>query len=330
LTATQRATLQGTALQQVRARARSFVGYHTAGGVLLVVNDSDITIGYIADPSQPPSQSGGTWLAGPTDPFPNSVQVIVRRDSTVSTGPLGLFFGRMIGSPNSARLASATATLRGPNVTGFAGTGSRMLPIAMSLDTFNALTGASATPPTGVQLQDSFTVALPTAGGPTPPANVTTGADGIMEASVFPNGTTPGNFGLLSLHAGPESAASTYDQWITNGPTAAELATFGPSGLQAGMTLSGGGGLKASDESALLSTIGEPHVMPVFDTFAGSGSNTTYHIVGFVGATIVAADLHSGTKYVKVQLTPVVDPTATVGSVPGSTVLVYRGVSLTR
>ncbi len=328
LSATQRGLLQSAAIQQVRTRARTFVGYHTAGGVPLVVNDSDITIGYIADPTVPPSQSGGTWLAGATDPFPNSVQVVVRRDQSVSTGPLGLFFGRTIGTPTSERSAASVASLRGTNVTGFVGTGSRMLPIAMSIGTLNALLG-SASPPAGVVLQDNYTVTLPAAGGAVPPSNVTAGGDGVSEASIFPATTTPGNFGMLSLHSGKESSASVYDQWITSGPTAADLATFGPSGLQAGMTLSGGPGLKASEDSPLKSIIGVPHVMPVYDTYAGSGANTTYHIVSFVGATVVAVDLKGGSKYVQIQLTPVTDPTATLGS-GGNAVLVYRGVSLTR
>jgi Flp pilus assembly protein TadG len=329
LTASQQLALQAAALAAVRARARTFVGYHTAGDVSLVVNDGDITIGYIADPAQPPSTSAGAWVTGPSAPFPNSVQVIVRRDSTVTTGPLGLFFGRVIGTASSERRASATATLRGQNITGFAGTGGRMLPIGMSQATFQYLQGSNPTPPPGVTLQDNYRVTLPVS-GVSPPLNVTPGADGISEVSVYPGTTTPGNFGLLSLTNSNISSATTYANWITAGPSATDLATFGANGIQAPLTMYAGPGLKATEQGPLSSIIGRPSVMPVYDTYTSSGANTMYHIIGFVGATVVAVDLAGANKNVTIQLTPVVDPTATVGSSSGSGIFVYKGISLTR
>jgi Flp pilus assembly protein TadG len=329
LSASQQLALQVAALSAVRARARTFVGYHTAGDVSLVVNDADITIGYIADPVQPPSSSAGAWVTGPTAPFPNSVQVIVRRDSTVTTGSLGLFFGRLIGTATSDRRASATATLRGQNITGFAGTGGRMLPIGMSQATFQYLAGTNPTPPPGVTLQDNYTVTLPVS-GVSPPANVTSKPDGTSEATVYPGSSTAGNFGLLSLTNSNVSSAPTYANWITAGPSAADLATFGANGIQAPLTMYGGPGLKATEQGPLSSIIGRPSVMPIYDTYTSSGANTTYHVIGFVGATVVAVDLTGGNKNVTIQLTPVVDPTAAVGGSTATAPFVYRGVSLTR
>src|SRR5262249_755831 len=123
---------------------------------------------------------------------------------------------------------------------------------------------------------------------------------------------------------------TTYATWITNGPSATDLATFGANGIQAPLTMYGGPGLKATEQAPLSSIIGRPSVMPVYDTYTSSGANTTYHVVGFVGPSGVAVDLKGANKNVTIQLTPVVDPTATVGSGSGSGLFVYRGISLTR
>src|SRR5205814_4072428 len=113
---------------------------------------------------------------GATAPVPNSVQVTVRRDANVTPGPVRLIFGSFFGVPTSSRQATATGTLRS-NVTGFKGSGSKLLPLAMSLDTFNTLKGVT-TLPLGVVSQDSYTVKLPLDTGATPPANVVHGGDG--------------------------------------------------------------------------------------------------------------------------------------------------------
>jgi hypothetical protein len=329
ISASQQQALQAAALAAVRARARTFAGYHTAGDIPLVVNDADITLGYIADPAQPPTSPAGSWGTNPSGPFPNSVRVIVRRDRTVTTGPLGLFFGRVMGTASSERQASATASLRGQNITGFAGSGGRMLPLGMSQATLQYLQGTNPTPPAGVTLQDNYTVTLP-ASGVSPPSNVTPKPDGISEVSVYPGSTTPGNFGLLSLTNSNVSSATTYATWFTAGPSATDLATFGANGIQAPLTMYAGPGLKATEQGPLSSIIGRPNVMPVYDTYTSSGANTMYHIIGFAGATVVAVDLTGANKNVTIQLTPVIDPTATIGGPPGTAPFVYRGISLTR
>jgi hypothetical protein len=330
LSSSERATLEAGALAAARARARTFAGYHTAGDVPLVLDDADVTLGYIADPAQPPTSTAGAWVTDPAGPFPNSVRVMVRRDKTVSTGPLALFFGRVIGTASSERRASATATLRGQNISAFAGRGSHMLPLAMSQASLQYLQGSSATPPTGVTTGDNYTATLPVGGGAAPPGNVTSGPDGILEATIYPDRTTPGNFGLLSLTNSKTASATAYDSWITNGPNATDLATFGASGLQAPQTMYGGPGLKATEDKPLNSIIGRPSVMPIYDSYSSSGGNTTYHIVGFVGAMVVAVDLNAKDKYVTIQLMPVVDPTATAGGTTSGTQFIYRGISLTR
>jgi Flp pilus assembly protein TadG len=326
--------LTATARGNVVATARAFVQMHQAGGVSLVVNDSDIELGYVADPSAPSSSPQGQFQTG-LSLFPNAVRVTVRRDASVSTGPLPLFFGGLFGVPTSSRQASAVASLRSQGITGFNGSGSRLLPLAIDLNTYNALRGVGAPPP-GVTLQDQYTVRSPLESGLTPPANVQWGADGSPEAKVYPLMTTPGNFGLVSLSNGKTTTETTFDNWIVNGPSGADLASLGSLGLQATAlsprTLSGGPGLKASLDAAFQSIIGQPRVVMIYSSFSGTGSNAQCQVVGFAGVTVVASDLSNPTNpSVTVQLSAVIDATATAtAGTTGSGRLVYRGVALSQ
>ncbi|MBL8794593.1 MAG: hypothetical protein JNM56_11860 [Planctomycetia bacterium] len=323
------AQLRSLAERDARAVAVAYGQQHRVANTGLAVNADDVGVGYITDPAAASSTTTGSWQTGPTAPFPNSIRVTVRRDGQVGPGPLSLYFGGLLGAPQAARQASATATLRGQNISGFRGAGGRLLPLAMSLATFNRLTGASATTPIGVTPQDLWTL-RPVATGGSPPTNVTAGADGTEEAKIFPDKTTAGNFGLLSLRNSKATSAGTYDNWIRNGPSDADLASFGASGLQAPLDLHGGPGLKASEEDAFRSIIGQPRTLVVYDNYSGSGSNTTYHVVHFLGAAVVAVDLNGKDKYVTIQLTPTLDPTAVRTGNPAATTLIYSGVSLTR
>ncbi len=186
--------LEQLAEQDAVSAAKARAATETAAGSAVVLNDADVQVGYIEDPSAAPGTPAGAFQAPSSGCFPNSVQVTVHRDATVPAGPLQLCFGPLLGKSSSARQVQATASLRGQNVTGFKGSGSRMLPIAMSLDARNALLGKPTdpsgnlglglgallsllnllnllyflfppVPPPGVQLQDAFTVTLPIAGG---------------------------------------------------------------------------------------------------------------------------------------------------------------------
>lgn len=321
--------LRSLAERDARAVAATYGQHHQVANTGLVVNADDVIVGFIADPAAAPGTGAGNWQTGPAAPFPNSVRVTVRRDGQVASGPLPLFFGSLLGMPQTARQATGTATLRSQNISGFHGAGGRLLPLAMSLDTFNRLTGVSATTPIGVTVQDQWTVRPPSTGG-TPPGNVTAGADGMEEASIFPDKTAAGNFGLLSLRNSKATSAGTFDDWIRNGPSDADLASFGANGLQVPLDLHGGPGLKATEEDAFRSIIGQPRTLVVYDSYSASGSNTTYHVVHFVGATVVAVDLKGKDKYVTIQLTPTIDPAAVRTGNPAATTLIYSGVSLTR
>jgi Flp pilus assembly protein TadG len=332
LTAAARAALVQQTQTAAAAVAVTFAQMHRAGDKTLVVPASDVEVGYVGDPTT----TGSSFQTGAGAPFPNSVRVKVRRDSTVSTGPLQLFFAPALGVMSSDRSAVATATLRGQGITGFKGSGCRLLPLAIDKDTYDVLTGAK-TATQGVVPQDNFTVKLPNLTNLVPPNNVLPGADGALEASIYPDTTAPGNFGLISLRSGSNATNTDYINWFTNGPTAADLATFGPNGLQATpsspATLSGSAGTKATLQTALAGCIGQPRTLIVYgNCVSGKGSNVTYEVVGFVGATIVSANLTGNPSAVMVQLTSVVDPSVTLGPTAGtgSTTFVYKGISLSR
>src|SRR5262249_4102142 len=156
-----------------------------------------------------------------------------------------------------------------------------MLPLGISQATLQYLQGNNPTPPAGVTLQDNYTVTLPL-GGVSPPLNVTPRADGVSETTVYPDRSTPGNFGLLSLTNASVASATAYATWISDGPSAADLASFSSAGIRPPLTVYAGPGLKASEQGPLSAIIGRPSVMPVYDNYTGSGVNSTYHVVGFV------------------------------------------------
>jgi uncharacterized membrane protein len=147
LTETGRLSLRVSATQEVRARAIAFGQMHKVADADLVVNDADVEIGYIADPAAPPDSPTGQFLTGVAALlFPNSVRVTVRRDATVPQGPLPLFFGPITGMPTVSRTATAVATLRGQNLVGFQGDGSKLLPVGLSLTSYLLLIGNSVAP----------------------------------------------------------------------------------------------------------------------------------------------------------------------------------------
>jgi hypothetical protein len=168
-------------------------------------------------------------------------------------------------------------------------------------------------------VHDDFTVRVPT-GTLKPPANVTEGWDNIPEISdVYPNKTSPGNFGLVNLrYTNPVNNTPTFESWIRNGPTVADMQTFGADGFQATpgapVQIKGGPGMKSSLQSALESIIGQPRAVPLFSAYTGNGSNTDYTIVGFAGVTVVKASGRGSNMEIVFQPSILIDATATTGS----------------
>ncbi len=314
----------------VKQRAVEYGQMHRAGDTALVVNPDDVELGFIADPTAGPDTPAGRFLTGLSAPFPNSVRVTVRRDNSVSTGPVNLFFGPVLGTPSSSRLARATATLRGQNVIGFSGSPSRLLPLAVSLQYFLYLT-AGQVAPLGLLL-DNFTVQLPIAGAALPPGNVCGGKDGVPEVTLTPAGA-PLNWGLVSLRNAPVMDLPSYSTWVRSGPSAADLASFGPGGLRATplspTLMYVGPAIQPALVDDFAAVIGQPRVVVIVGPPVLLGG-LRYPALGFTGATVVAADRSANT--ITIQLCPVIDTTAVLGGGPsvGYTQFVYRGISLSR
>ena len=354
--------LETAAAQDAVRAAKARAASETAAGSSVILNDDDVEVGYIRDPSASPNTTAGAFQPYPSDNFPNSVRVTVHLDNTVPAGPLQLCFGPLLGKPSVTRLAKATASLRGQNVTGFSGQNCRLLPIAMGMDVHNVLEGKPTDPsgnigfglgallsnllqlilnllfppppPPGVSFQDAYTVTLPIAGGAQPPGNVTAGSDGIIEANVTTTKTSPGNFYLVSLRDAAVTDDPTYVNWILHGPSAADLATFGPNGLKASAgapaTMYGGPNLDSNMDAALKSVVGQTRLVPVYSSY--QSSTGTYKVIGFTAVVVVAVNLSGTNPYIIVQPTATVDPSAVLGggAAVGDAAFVYKTISLSR
>lgn len=258
------------------------------------------------------------------NPLPNSVQVLMRRD-TAANAPIALFFARVLGINSCNAAAQATVSfLQSQTVTGFNGPHALLLPIAVDVTYWNNFL-ASGTSPDGTK-SDGFKVVPPSSTSPAP-GIVTAAGDGTPEFNnLYPDKTSPGNFGLVSIGP-PATDSPTYSSWITNGPSQSDLTYFGPNGLQATAsaptTISGGTGLKSTLVSDLAAIIGQPRIVPLFSSYSNVGSNTQYTISGFAGVTIVSAINRGSNITIVVQPTVVVDPTGTNGN-GGSANFVYQ------
>ena len=303
-------TILNTAEAGARASAKQFAGLNAAGGVSsLTLMDGDIQFGF--------TDAGGNytaWSAGA--PYPNTVKVTVRRDSSANT-PLGLFFGPVLGMSTVNLNATAAATIYAANIDSFANTSSiavGMLPVTYDVNAWNNFLAT----------------------GQDPDGNTTLDANGNPEISVYPSVKDTGNFGLLGLddaHAG----ASTVSSWITSGLTQSSvqnLLSNGasdetpliplsqhnqnilPSASTDGMgswNWVGDTGMKTSVLHTLSGYVGDTYLLPLFKPLnptpgsaytagSGNGSHYYYNIVQFVSVKITYVDNKS----------LVVQPSATV------------------
>jgi hypothetical protein len=313
-------------VNKATAQAQRFAGYHRAGGVTLTLPAEDVVVGSFAAGSA----AVAPWAAG--DPLPGSVQVTTRR-SSAANGPVPLFFGQALGAKSWSGSATATATCNAgaSTVTGFTASASGplppLLPLAIDATFWNTLVTTGKSPDGTVH--DAFTATAPTSDVPAP-SNVSAGADGIPEfTDTFPNSTSPGNFGLISLRNSKATDTPTYSNWILHGPSATDIQSFGASGVQATpaapLTVDGGPGVHSALVSDFASIVGQARVVPLFSSYGGNGSNTQYTVVGFAGVAVVSATGRGSNIDIVLQPMIVISASATVspGATTGST-FVYR------
>jgi hypothetical protein len=176
--------------------------------------------------------------------------------------------------------------------------------------------------------------------GQSPDGVVHLGSNGKPQLQVYPSpGNAPGNFGLLSVGA-PSTDTPTFSSWIDSGPSSTDLSYLNsnnlvPASTSSPKTWAGGPGLKSTEQSDFASVMGQSRLVPVFQAVSqspyqaagGSGGNTTYNIVGFVGVTVSQADASGSNMTISIQPAATIDPTANYTS--GSTVPAGEGSTST-
>jgi len=313
--------LRADAEQQSRTlaanEAAAFSLVNAVGGVAPQLNDADTLVGRIDNPGDPCSAistaPGQTW---------NAVRVVVRRSDDLN-GEIPLFFARVLGLGSLPESLEATAAFW-PGVRGFTtptnGGTLGILPFALDRTTWNGLlagTGAddwSYDPDTG---------------------NVTSGHDGKLEVNLFPQGTgSPGNRVTVDIGS-PGNSTADIKRQILDGISASDLAyhggrlEFSENGT---LILNGDTGISAAVKDQLSQIIGEPRVVPIFQSVAGNGNNAMYTIVEFVGVRIVEVELTGKmtSKRVMIQPASVALPGAISSTDMSTSTYVYTPVSLIR
>jgi hypothetical protein len=277
------------ATENARDAAEQYAAYNQVLGDEPALSESDVQIGYLADPTDPDEQLD-TSGANP----PNAVRVLVRRTAE-QNGEIPLLFAQMLGTDSARRNAHATAAFVS-NFVGFRaptdGSNLGMLPFTLDIDTWNDMLDGNAS--------DNWTWNAET-------GEIESGADGILEVNLFPQSTgSPGNRGTIDIGSNNNSTADIARQ-ITDGVSPADLAYHdGKLELNdAGeLFLNGDTGISAGVKDELVSIKGEPKVIPIFTQVNGPGNNATYTIVKFVGIRIMDVKLTGNMNGKRVIIQP--------------------------
>jgi hypothetical protein len=310
-TATNKATLLAAAQTSASTYAKKIASANGAGDVKsLTLLDADIQFGTTD------SSGNYTALTGSGTVYPNTVKVVLRRDSSAN-GALPLFFAQVLGMSSANLTATATAAVYAGSVNSFSNTSfsSRILPMTFDVNHWNNFLST----------------------GMGPDGTATFDSSGQPTINVYPSIKYDGNFGELSLDQGNDGA-STISGWINNGVSGADLQNEISAGLlplsvhntqpaptytNAAPDWKGNPGLKDSTIKAVGDNIGQTYLLPLFKPVnsgatdpttyqagSGQGSNYYYTIVGFVGVKIVSVDSTGNPKSIYVQPSALIDPNA--------------------
>jgi Flp pilus assembly protein TadG len=236
-----------------------------------------------------------------TQPQAGSVSV-----SYTSTQPR--LFSSIWGSGSISATASATAVAQ-TALNGFKANGSlnaALLPIVLDQTTWQSMMAGTST--------DQYSYNASTKA-------VTSGADGIFESQLYPVASgSPGNWGTIKVGVSNNST-STLGAQIDNGITPAQLATFPNSTIQLdttqtppSITFPGNPGISAGIKDDLISIIGKPVAVPIYDLNGGNGDNAWYRVIAFQPAVILSVNFQGNPKYVIIQPAILNDPTGIAGA----------------
>lgn len=299
------------------ASASQFAAYNTVLNSAPTLGSSDVTIGYLSNPSDPTvvMNTSGTNT-------PNAVTVRVQRANS-RNGEVPFFFARTMGFVSQSLEAQATAALI-YNVKGFTtpsdGSNLGMLPFALDKTTWDALIAGTGT--------DNWK--MDSCNG-----SVTAGSDGVKECNLYPQGTgSPGNRGTVDIGSCSNSTADIARQ-IVNGISTSDLSHHGGK-LELDATgklyLNGDTGISAGVKDELASIIGEPRIIPIFQSVTGPGNNATYTIVQFAGVRIMEVKLTGSMSSKKVTIQPcnMISRGGIYSATPGTSSFIYSPVWLVR
>lgn len=314
------ANLIASAQESASIYSTRFAGYNDAGGVnSLSLPSGDISFGFV--------DAAGTYHADYAG-YPNTVQVTVRRDSTANT-PLSLFVAPVLGTKKLNMSASSSATIYSGLITSFNPSGGG--------ETSSG--GISVTADNSSSSSSTFNCTLlPVAfdvnhwnqfmtNGASPDGTVHTDGAGTPQILMYPSPkNSPGNFGLLCIGHWTNNDPD-YSYWILHGPTSNDIqilvnqGSF-PVSMTSPKPWKGSPGLKSNLVNDFAAIIGQPRLLPLFkpasqtpyQAASGSGSNTTYNIVGFVGVKVTQASGNGKNMNVSIQPCDVIDPTAVFDS----------------
>ncbi|MGE3819031.1 MAG: hypothetical protein AB7I30_06310 [Isosphaeraceae bacterium] len=149
---------------------------------------------------------------------------------------------------------------------------------------------------------------------------MTSGADGVYESKLYPVASgSPGNWGTINVGVSNNST-STLGAQIRNGVTPSQLATFPGGEIKLdtslnppSITFGGNPGISAGIKDDLISIIGKPVSIPIYDSNGGNGNNAWYRVVAFAPCRIVSVNFQGNPKFVIIQPAIVTDPTALIG-----------------
>jgi hypothetical protein len=255
------------------------------------LSGSDVTVGYIANPTDPTSPFTAIGAG-----VPNAVQVRVRRTAD-QNGEVPLFFAPVLGIDRVSTEADATAVLIN-SIGGFRtpsdGSNLDLLPFALDEDTWNNLVNNGVgTDNWRYNSSDK---------------SVSQVCDGIKEVNLYPQGTgAPGNRGTVDIGGCNNSTADIVRQ-IRYGVSPEDMAHFPDSKLEFNaegkLYLNGDTGISAGVKDDLASIIGKPRVIPIFRCVQGPGNNAMYTIVQFAGIRIMEVKLTGSMSSKRLTIQP--------------------------
>ncbi len=273
-------------LSRIKSIASQF---DTFGKSSLAVESGDISLGWID------VTSGTSPIDTSGDPVDyNAVQVIVRRSSTGTNGPVSLMFASVFGLSSSDVSASAVAVFNdGFSAFETASPGPANLPLTMDINEYNTQLAAGG---------DGY-------GYDSGTSSIDTSPDGLPEVDPYPIVSAPGNFGLLNIgnpNMGTPGLADHIENGIPPEDFVTEIGTsevvfYEDDGTSVTHETGGDPGIVASLESSFETHLGEPVSFFLHDQVTGTGANSVYRIVGMRWGRLMNVNLNCGNKEIIIQ-----------------------------